>query len=34
MALAGVVFLVFMILLVVYENLKEKWDDDEWDDRD
>ena len=34
MALAGVVFLVFMILLVVYENLKEKWDDDEYDDRD
>ena len=32
MALAGVVFLVFMILLVVYENLKEKWDDDEWQD--
>ena len=34
MALAGVGFLLFMILLVVYENLKEKWDDDEYDDRD
>ena len=32
MALAGVGFLLFMILLVVYENLKEKWDDDEWQD--
>ena len=32
MALAGVGFLVFMILLVVYENLKEKWDDDEWEE--
>ena len=34
MALAGIIFLLFMILLVVYENLKEKWDDDEYDDRD
>ena len=34
MALAGVIFLVFMFLLVVYENLKEKWDDDKYDDRD
>ena len=32
MALAGVGFLLFMILLVVYENLKEKWDDDEWEE--
>ena len=34
MALAGVGFLLFMFLLAVYENLKEKWDDDEYDDRD
>ena len=32
MVLAGVGFLLFMILLVVYENLKEKWDDDEWEE--
>ena len=32
MVLAGVIFLVFVILLVVYENLKEKWDDDEWEE--
>ena len=32
MALAGVGFLLFMILLVGYELWKEKKDDDEWED--
>ena len=32
MALAGIVFLGFLFLLVVYENLKEKKDDEEWEE--
>lgn len=32
MVLAGLGFLLFMILLVGYELWKEKRDDDEWED--
>ena len=32
MVLVGIGFFVFVILLYVYENLKEKKDDEEWEE--